>query len=234
MRSPVIAAQADAAIYPHAVDRVELIETHISWVFLAGERVYQVKKPVDLGFLDFTTLERRRFFCEEEVRLNRRLTHDVYLGVVELNGRDAIRFGGTGPTVEVAVMMNRLPHDRMLDELVHRDTADPALVEELGRIVARFHASAPTGGEIAELGGLETVSANWNENFAQTAKLPAEVLPEEWRRTLQTWVETFMLREAPRFAARVAAGVRSTKADATGARRCRRQPRDSNGRRPIP
>jgi aminoglycoside phosphotransferase family enzyme/predicted kinase len=206
MRSPVIAALADAAIYPHAVDRVELIETHISWVFLAGERVYKVKKPVDLGFLDFTTLERRRFFCEEEVRLNRRLTHDVYLGVVELNGRDAIRFGGTGPTVEVAVMMNRLPHDRMLDELVRRDAADPALVEELGRIVARFHASAPTGGEIAELGGLETVSANWNENFAQTAKLPAEVLPEEWRRTLQTWVETFMLREAPRFAARVAAG----------------------------
>ena len=206
MRSPAVAALTDPAIYPHAVDRVELIETHISWVFLAGERVYKVKKPVDLGFLDFTTLERRRFFCEEEVRLNRRLTHDVYLGVVELNGRDAIRFEGAGPKVEVAVMMRRLPQDRMLDELVRRDAADPALVEELGRIVARFHAAAPTGGEIDELGGLGTVSSNWSENFAQTAKLPAEVLPEEWRRILQTWVETFMAREAPRFGARVATG----------------------------
>ena len=206
MRSPVVAALTDPAIYPHAVDRVELIETHISWVFLAGERVYKVKKPVDLGFLDFTTLERRRFFCEEEVRLNRRLSHDVYLGVVELNGRDAIRLGGTGPTVDVAVMMRRLPHDRMLDELVRRDAADPAMVEELGRIIARFHAAAPTGGEIDELGSLATVSANWSENFAQTAKLSPEVLPEEWRRTLETWVQTFMAREAPRFAARVAAG----------------------------
>ena len=116
-RPPIVAALTDPGIYPHAVDRVELVETHISWVFLAGDRVYKVKKPVDLGFLDFTTLERRRFFCEEEVRLNRRLTHDVYLGVVELNVRDAITFGGRGPTVDVAVMMRRLPHDRMLDEL---------------------------------------------------------------------------------------------------------------------
>ena len=206
MRSPVVAALTDPAIYPHPVDRVELIETHISWVFLAGERVYKVKKPVDLGFLDFTTLERRRFFCEEEVRLNRRLSHDVYLGVIELNGTGEIRIGGTGPTADVAVMMRRLPHDRMLDELVRRDAADPALVEELGRIVARFHAAAPTGGEIDELGGLATVSANWSENFVQTTKLSPEVLPEEWHRSLQSWVQTFMAREAPRFAARVAAG----------------------------
>ncbi len=202
----IVAALTDPGIYPHAVDRVELVETHISWVFLAGDRVYKVKKPVDLGFLDFTTLERRRFFCEEEVRLNRRLTHDVYMGVVELNGRDAIAFGGPGPTRDVAVMMKRLPHDRMLDELVRRGAAEPELVEELGRIVARFHAAAPTGGEIDDLGSLSTVSANWNENFAQTARLPPEVLPEEWRRTLSSWVRAFMGREAQRFADRVAAG----------------------------
>src|ERR1044072_8725271 len=90
----VIAALRDPAVYPHPVDRVELVETHISWVFLTGDRVYKVKKPVDLGFLDFTTLERRRFFCEEEVRLNRRLTHEVYLGVVEVCGTDRARLGG--------------------------------------------------------------------------------------------------------------------------------------------
>ena len=202
----LVAALTDPAAYPHPVDRVELVETHISWVFLAGDRVYKVKKPVDLGFLDFTTLERRRFFCEEEVRLNRRLTHDVYLGVVELHGHATLAFGGPGPTVEVAVMMKRLPHDRMLDDLVRRNAAEPELLEDLGHIVARFHAAAPTGGEIDELGSLTTVRANWSENFAQTDRLSADVLPAESRRTLQTWVEAFMEREAQRFAARVAAG----------------------------
>ena len=96
----LVTALLDPAAYPHAVERAELIETHISWVFLAGERVYRVKKPVDLGFLDFTTPERRPFFCEEEVRLNRRLTHGVYLGVVEL-------------AAEVAVAMRRLPQERI-------------------------------------------------------------------------------------------------------------------------
>src|SRR2546428_13933576 len=99
---PVVAALTD----PHnRIGPVELVETHISWVFLAGDRVYKVKKPLDLGFLDFTTLERRRFFCEEEVRLNRRLTHDVYLGVVELRGVDGVRIGGERTARDVAVVM---------------------------------------------------------------------------------------------------------------------------------
>ena len=187
------------------VGSVELIETHISWVFLAGDSVYKVKKPVDLGFLDFTTLEKRRFFCEEEVRLNQRLTHDVYLGVVELRG-DRFRPGGSGLLQEVAVHMRRLPQDRMLDELVRSGRAEPALLEQIGRIVARFHAAAPTGGEIDTLGGLETIRTNWQENFDQTAGFDARVLPEEWRRELRTWVEAFLAREGSRFAARVAAG----------------------------
>jgi aminoglycoside phosphotransferase family enzyme/predicted kinase len=187
------------------VGPVELIETHISWVFLAAESVYKVKKPVDLGFLDFTTLDRRRFFCEEEVRLNQRLTHDVYLGVVELRGDD-FRPGGSGPVREVAVHMRRLPGDRMLDELVRTDRAEPALLEEIGRVVARFHAAAPTGGEIDALGGIETVRGNWRENFEQTAGFGAHVLPEEWRQELRTWVDAFLERQAGRFAARVEAG----------------------------
>src|SRR5688572_16303993 len=136
----IVEALTDPRSYPHPVDQVELIETHISWVFLAGERVYKVKKPVDLGFLDFTTLERRRFFCEEEVRLNQRLTHDVYLGVVELRGAGRLRLGGSGPTREVAVEMRRLPHERMLDRLVREARAEPELLEEIARVVARFHA----------------------------------------------------------------------------------------------
>ena len=96
----LVSGLLDPAIYSHPVDRMELVETHISWVFLAGERVYKVKKPVNLGFLDFTTLALRRRFCQDEVRLNRRLTSDIYLGVVEIKGSaEAPRFEGRGPTL---------------------------------------------------------------------------------------------------------------------------------------
>ena len=109
---------------------MELVETHISWVFLAGERVYKVKKPVNLGFLDFTTLARRRRFCHEEVRLNRRLAPDVYLDVMDIKGtRRAARFGGAGRAIEVAVVMRRLPAERMLESLVKGAAAPPELLD---------------------------------------------------------------------------------------------------------
>ena len=197
----------DPAVYPHPMDRVELIETHISWVLLAGERVYKIKKPVDLGFLDFTTLARRRRFCHEEVRLNRRLTTDVYLDVVAITGTaSSPRLGGTGRAIEVAVLMRRLPAERMLDRLVAEDAASPDLLDAVGRRVASFHAEADTGGEIDLLGGIETIRRNWEENFSQTDALGPEVLPEDTRRAVRDHVAAMLEREADRFAARVAAG----------------------------
>ena len=187
----VIAALRDPAVYPHPVDRVELVETHISWVFLAGERVYKVKKPVDLGFLDFRTLRQRRHFCREEVRLNRRLAPDTYLGVVELKGsRPRVRIGGRGPTVEVAVEMRRLPADRMLDQLVGAGRVEPAQVRAVAATVARFHAEAETGGRIDEMGSLGDDPKNWEECFAQTAETRANWPPEQ-RRALRSYVDDY-------------------------------------------
>jgi hypothetical protein len=204
---PLVTALLEPAVYPHRVDRVDLVETHISWVLLAGERVYKIKKPVDLGFLDFTSLARRRFFCGEEVRLNRRLAPDVYLGVVEIKGsRRRPRLGGAGRTIEVAVAMQRLPADLMLDRLVRDGAADPGLVDAIGVTVARFHAEAETGGEIDVLGGIDTVRKNWEENFDQTADLDPALLPPEPRGRLREYVNDFLEREAERFAARVSAG----------------------------
>lgn len=203
----LIEALLDPAAYPHPVERVELVETHISWVLLAGDRVYKIKKPVNLGFLDFTTLGRRRRFCHDEVRLNRRLTSDIYLGVVEIKGTArAPRLEGAGRTVEVAVVMRRMPADRMLDRLVERDDAPPALLDAIGTRVARFHEEAETGGEIDEMAGLDTVRRNWEENFAQTSDVGPELLPEETRRRVREHVSAVLEREAARFAARVAAG----------------------------
>ncbi|MGH7400418.1 MAG: kinase, partial [Candidatus Rokuibacteriota bacterium] len=206
-RPGLIARLLDPAVYPHPVDRVELIETHISWVLLAGDRVYKIKKPVELGFLDFTTLARRRRFCHDEVRLNRRLTSDIYLGVVEIKGgARAPRLDGPGRAIEVAVLMRRLPAERMLDRLVRAAAAPPALLDGIGTTVARFHAAADTGGEIDELGGIETIRRNWQENFAQTDAVGPELLPNDTRRRVREYVAAFLEREAGRFAARVAAG----------------------------
>jgi aminoglycoside phosphotransferase family enzyme len=203
----LVAALREPAVYPHPVDRVELVETHISWVFLAGERVYKVKKPVDLGFLDFRTLRQRRHFSQEEVRLNRRLAPDTYLGVIELKGsRPHIRIGGLGPTIEVAVEMRRLPAERMLDRLVVAGRAEPAHVRAVAATVARFHDDAETGGRIDQMGSVETIRKNWDECFTQTAETPADLWPLEQRRTLRDYVDDFLTREASRLEARISEG----------------------------
>ncbi|MGH2570934.1 MAG: AAA family ATPase, partial [bacterium] len=142
----LIEALSDPRAYPGSPSRVEVVQTHISVVFLAGDRAYKVKKPVDLGFLDFTTLELRRRCCEEEVRLNRRLAPEIYLGVVPVvrdrTGR--MRVGGEGEPVEWAVEMIRLPEERMLYAMLDRGEIDSDLVNGLADLLARFHAEAAT------------------------------------------------------------------------------------------
>ncbi|HZT78841.1 MAG TPA: hypothetical protein VFA26_01360, partial [Gemmataceae bacterium] len=124
----LIAALSRPDAYPHPAGPVEVIHTHISVVFLAGPLAYKVKKPVNLGFLDFSTLDRRRHFCEEEVRLNRRLAPDVYLGVVPVvRAADGVRVEGPGEAVEWAVKMRRLPEGATLHERVLRGEVGPDL-----------------------------------------------------------------------------------------------------------
>src|SRR6187455_2612816 len=102
--------------YPHLVDCVTVIETHISWVLLTGDFAYKIKKPVNLGFLDFTTLESRRRYCEEELRLNRRLAPELYLEVVAITGTpQRPLIGGSGPAIEYAVKMKEFPQSALLD-----------------------------------------------------------------------------------------------------------------------
>src|SRR5215203_1734614 len=158
----------DRASYPHTPRRVRLVETHISWVFLADDRVYKVKKPVDFGFLDYSTLSRRKHFCEEEVRLNRRLCADAYVGVVPIVATPGgLRIGGPGPAVEYAVEMRRLPARRMLDSLLRHGEVGEEIIDRVARRIAAFHASAESGPEVDQYGSIQTVQANWEENFDQ-------------------------------------------------------------------
>ena len=181
----LIAGLSRPGAYPHAAEAVEVVQTHISVVFLAGDRAYKVRKPVDLGFLDFTTLDKRRADCAAEVRLNRRLAPAVYLGVEPITrGEDgALRLGGAGEPVEWAVAMARLPAERTFEALLERGELGPELLAETGRRLAAFHARAARGPEIDRWGRFEVVAGNARENFAQTERfVGATVSAPVWRR----------------------------------------------------
>ena len=133
--------------YDHSADDLRLHETHSFWVVLAGPYAYKLKKPVDLGFLDFTTLELRRADCEEELRLNRRFSPEVYLGIAEVTEQQGrFRIGGAGRSGEPAVWMRRLPATGMLPALLAGGNVDARLARRIGRQLAAFHSVAVTGG----------------------------------------------------------------------------------------
>src|SRR5262245_43685271 len=166
----LIEALCDPAAYPDPVERVEVRQTHISIVFLAGPHVFKLKKPVNLGFLDFTTPEKRRHYCEEEVRLNRRLAPAVYLGVVPIaQTPDDLRVEGRGEVVEWAVKMERLPDDASLLSRLGRGEVGPELVATLAQRIARFHAASEGGPRVAAFCRCDVVARNARENFEQAA-----------------------------------------------------------------
>jgi len=129
---------------PEAVEAVEAIETHMSWVFLTRRSAYKLKKPIRYDRLDFTTLERRRLCCEEEVRLNRRLAEEIYLGTLPLTREDdgQLAIGGRGRPIDWLVHMRRLPADQMLDAIIERRTVEKSEVEPVARRLADFFATA--------------------------------------------------------------------------------------------
>jgi len=157
--SALIEALALPSAYPFPVSDIEVRQTHISAVFLAGPYVYKVKKPVNLGFLDFSTLERRLHFCEQEVRLNRRLAPDVYLGVVPVvQTPQGCRFEGVGEAIDWAVKMQRLSDAATLRDQLRFGDVRIEVAEELARRIAAFHKAAETNARIAAFGGIEPVS----------------------------------------------------------------------------
>jgi aminoglycoside phosphotransferase family enzyme len=139
-----VAFLSQAAAYPDAPRAVERVETHMSWVFLTDRYAYKLKKPVRYDSLDFSSLELRRLDCEEEVRLNRRLARDVYLGTLALTlaPGGTLQLGGTGETLDWLVHMRRLPADRMLDEQIRRGEIEESSVRAAALWLAEFYARA--------------------------------------------------------------------------------------------
>ena len=135
-------ALRNPACYPHPVRHIDILETHISWVLLTGSYAYKIKKPVNLGFLDFTTLAARRYYCEEELRLNRRLAPDLYLETVPITGSPQQPvIGGSGPGIEYAVKMREFPQSALLDGALARGEVSTATIHALAHRIAAFHAA---------------------------------------------------------------------------------------------
>lgn len=200
----VIERLADPVCYPHAAGPVRRIETHISWVLLTGEYAYKIKKPLDLGFLDFSTLDKRLAACREEVRLNRRLAPDLYLDVVPITGTpDAPRMDGAGPAFEYAVKMRQFPAEATLDRL----GVTAAQIELIAQTVARFHETACARADPAgPWGHPDVVWQPVAQNFAQIAPHLADAAAQVELDALERWSAAEHARLAPHMAMRLAAG----------------------------
>lgn len=198
---------ASSATHPQAAGKIDILETHISWVILAGDYAYKLKKPVNFGFLDFSTLEKRHFYCEEELRLNRRLAPDIYLQVVPVTGTpDCPAIDGTGPAIEYAVKMRRFDQDDLLSKMLTENRLEARYIDRLAAEVARFHRNIPVADTHSPFGTPEAVLEPALENFAQIR--PLLQCDEKTGRLdrLRTWTEQEFVSHRDNFAARKLGG----------------------------
>ncbi len=204
VQKQVVEALRKPEAYDEEPGQIELKQTHISFVFLTRNFVYKVKKAVDFGFLDFSTLEKRRFFCEKELDLNRRLCGDMYLEVVPVNRSDVIKIRGDGVPVEYAVKMKRIPEEKIMTRLLEEGKVDKNLVDRMAKIIAEFHLKAETSKRIGEFGSLPMIETNWRENFEQTKEFVGETISLERCQLIRDRVEEFMEGNVAFFGKRVA------------------------------
>lgn len=188
----LVAALTDSARYPHPVISVERLETHISHILLAGDYAYKIKKPLDLGFLDFTTLARRKFYCKEELRLNRRLAPDLYLHCIPICGslENPVLNGDPGETLEYAVKMRRFPQQALLDQCLVRGILRPDHINHLARQLAEFHGAIARADPQESFGSPEQVHQPTLENFAQIRPLLEDSRDLAILDQLQDWTQT--------------------------------------------
>jgi aminoglycoside phosphotransferase family enzyme/predicted kinase len=204
----LIEALTKPAAYPDPASNIQVRQTHISIVFLAGAYAYKIKKPVTFGFVDFSTLERRRHFCDEEVRLNRRLAPDVYLGVVPISREgSSVRVGGPGEVIEWAVKMRRLPEEATFHERLQRDELDSGLVERFARRLADFHRASAGAPVPADLGRFATIAGNIRGVFSQASGQIGTTVSRPVFERLRTLTEQALAQWAPLIEGRASRGM---------------------------
>jgi len=170
---PLIQQMLQPEFYPHQVkEPIELVQTHISYVLLTGDYAYKLKKPLNFGFLDYSTLEKRQHFCQEELRLNQRGAAELYLEVLPCTVvGEQYQLGGTGEPVEYVLKMLQFPNETLFSKMFEQGQLNEALLEELGRVVAQYHdTKTETNDYIRSFGEVEQIRAAFDENYEQTQK----------------------------------------------------------------
>ncbi|MCD6265064.1 MAG: gluconokinase [Deltaproteobacteria bacterium] len=178
---------------PDKTETVSVIQTHISIVFLADEFVYKIKKPVNFGFLDFSTITKRRYYCHQEIILNRRLSKDIYIDVLPItyDGKNYIMGIGEGEIVDYAVKMKRLPDKMLMKSLFFQRELNDEHLKKIAKVLARFHQKARNSSNIDKFGEPEMFKVNTDENFAQIQKYIGTTIQQRDFDTLKQWTEDF-------------------------------------------
>ncbi|PIG90921.1 AAA family ATPase [Gloeocapsopsis sp. IPPAS B-1203] len=190
--------------YPHPVkEPIELIQTHVSYVLLAGDYAYKLKKPVNFGFLNYSTLELRQHFCEEELRLNQRGAGEIYLEVLPITHEERYYLGGTGEPVEYVLKMRQFPQEALFLSMFERGELDEAYMEELGRIVAQYHAQAATNDYIRKFGEVEQVRQSIDENYDQTMKYIGGLQTQSQFEETKKYTDNFFAQRQQLFTSRI-------------------------------
>lgn len=206
-QSKMIDDLMNSSSYPEDLGEITLAQTHISNVFIGDEVVYKIKKPVNFGFLDFSTLEKRKYYCDKEVELNSRFSEDVYLGVypVTFDGKN-YSINGDGKVVDYAVKMRRLPDEDLLKTRFKNDDVNPDDIKKIGEAIADFHKKSKGSKEIDEFGSLETIKFNTDENFQQTEGFVGDSISKQQFNDLKSWTDGFYKEHKELFLQRIKNG----------------------------
>ena len=190
MSQALITALQNPALFPHPVKEFQLIETHISWVLLTGDYAYKIKKPMNFGFLDFTEQSARKHFCNEELRLNQRLTEGLYLDVLPITGSaEAPQLGGEGEAIEYALKMRQFPQNQMLSTLQANGELTAEHIDQMARQIAEFHLQAPKVSVEHPLGTPDSVMAPVEQNFEQIRPFLSDKADLQQLDALQAWAQ---------------------------------------------
>jgi len=182
------------AVYDHKPKSIQVIQTHISWVSLTGKYAYKIKKPVNFGFLDFSTLEKRKAFCEKELKVNKRFSPDVYISVLPITKTAAgLRIGGSGKPVEYCIKMKELPQDRLMSKLLAKKKITKTHIDNIARSVACVYAKEKSTPAMRKV-SLAGIKYSINENFEQTRDFIGKLFDKKSFGLIKSRVLSFMRR----------------------------------------
>ena len=194
--------------FPERTKEVSLVQTHISYVLLTDNFVYKIKKAVDFGFLNFLTLEKRKYYCHQEVDLNRRLSQDLYMGVVPVifDGKSYMIGEGRGKIVEYAVKMRRIPDELLMKSMFEMGKLQQENIREIATVLARFHLTAQRSTYIENFGNPEMFKINTDENFQQTEYYVGKTIESKDFESIKNWADDFYTENRDLFLYRITSG----------------------------